>query len=140
MRLDGKVALITGAGSGMGRVASLLFAQEGAKVVATDVDEAAGQETASLARAEGLDVRFVRADVSREADCKGMVAFAEETFGKLDVLYNNAGIFPAGDHSVVDTDEAVWDLVFAVNVKGVYLGCKYGIPAMLRAGGGSIVN
>ena len=140
MRLDGKVALITGAGSGMGRVASLLFAHEGAKVVATDVDETAGQETASLAKAEGLDVRFVRADVSREADCRAMVAFAEETFGKLNVLYNNAGIFPEADHSVTDTEEAVWDKVLAVNVKGVYLACKYGIPAMQRAGGGSIVN
>jgi NAD(P)-dependent dehydrogenase (short-subunit alcohol dehydrogenase family) len=140
MRLEGKVALITGAGSGMGRVASLRFAREGARVVATDVDASAGQDTDSAARADGLDVRFVRADVSREADCRAMVAFAEETFGKLDVLYNNAGIFPAADHSVIDTKEAVWDQVFAVNVKGVYLACKYGIPAMLRAGGGSIVN
>jgi NAD(P)-dependent dehydrogenase (short-subunit alcohol dehydrogenase family) len=140
MRLDGKVALITGAGSGMGRVASLLFAREGAKIVATDVDEAAGRETAALAVAEGLDVRFVRADVSREADCRAMVAFAEETFGNLNVLYNNAGIFPEADHSVTDTEEAVWDKVLAVNVKGVYLACKYGIPAMQRAGGGSIVN
>jgi NAD(P)-dependent dehydrogenase (short-subunit alcohol dehydrogenase family) len=140
MRLEGKVALITGAGSGMGRVAALLFAQEGAQVVATDVDEAAGQETESLAKAAGLDVRFVRADVSREADCRAMVAFAEETFGKLNILYNNAGIFPEADHSVTDTEEAVWDKVLAVNVKGVYLACKYGIPAMQRAGGGSIVN
>lgn len=140
MRLDGKVALITGAGSGMGRVAALLFAREGAKVVATDVDEAAGLETESLAKAERLDVRFVRADVSREADCRAMVAFAEQTFGKLNVLYNNAGIFPEADHSVTDTEEAVWDKVLAVNVKGVYLACKYGIPAMQRAGGGSIVN
>lgn len=140
MRLDGKVALITGAGSGMGRVAALLFAREGARIVATDVDEAAGQETAALAQAEGLNVRFVRADVSREADCRAMVAFAEETFGKLNVLYNNAGIFPEADHSVTDTEEAVWDKVLAVNVKGVYLACKYGIPAMQRAGGGSIVN
>jgi NAD(P)-dependent dehydrogenase (short-subunit alcohol dehydrogenase family) len=140
MRLAGKVALITGAGSGMGRVAALSFAREGARVVATDVDAAAGQETESAARTDGLDVRFLQADVSREADCQAMVAFAEETFGKLDVLYNNAGIFPAADHSVIDTNEAVWDQVFAVNVKGVYLVCKYGIPAMLRAGGGSIVN
>jgi NAD(P)-dependent dehydrogenase (short-subunit alcohol dehydrogenase family) len=140
MRLDGKVALITGAGSGMGRVAAQMFAREGARIVATDVDEGAGQETEALARDEGLEVRFVRADVSREADCQGMVAFAEETFGKLDVLYNNAGIFPEADHSVTDTEEAVWDRVLAVNVKGVYLACKYGIPAMQRAGGGSIVN
>jgi NAD(P)-dependent dehydrogenase (short-subunit alcohol dehydrogenase family) len=140
MRLDGKVALITGAGSGMGRVAAQVFAREGARVVAADLDEEAGRETASLARDEGLDVRFVRSDVSREADCRAMVAFAEETFGRLDVLYNNAGIFPEADHSVVDTDEAVWDRVLAVNVKGVYLACKYGIPAMLKTGGGSIVN
>jgi NAD(P)-dependent dehydrogenase (short-subunit alcohol dehydrogenase family) len=140
MRLDGKVALITGAGSGMGRVAALVFGREGARVVGTDVDEAAGRETEELARGEGLDVRFIRADVSRDADCRAMVAFAEQTFGKLDVLYNNAGIFPAADHSVVDTDEAVWDQVFAVNVKGIYLACKYGIPAMERAGGGSIIN
>jgi NAD(P)-dependent dehydrogenase (short-subunit alcohol dehydrogenase family) len=140
MRLDGKVALITGAGSGMGRVAAQVFAREGARVVAADLDERAGRETESLARDEGLDVRFVRSDVSREADCRAMVAFAEETFGRLDVLYNNAGIFPEADHSVIDTDEAVWDRVLAVNVKVVYLACKYGIPAMLRAGGGSIVN
>jgi NAD(P)-dependent dehydrogenase (short-subunit alcohol dehydrogenase family) len=140
MRLAGKVALITGAGSGMGRVAALTFAREGARVVATDVDTAAGQDTEAAARADGLDVRFLQADVSRESDCQAMVAFGEETFGNLDVLYNNAGIFPAADHSVVDTDEAVWDQVFAVNVKGVYLACKYGIPAMQRAGGGSIVN
>jgi NAD(P)-dependent dehydrogenase (short-subunit alcohol dehydrogenase family) len=140
MRLTGKVALITGAGSGMGRVAALLFAREGAKVVATDVDERAGQGTEALAQAEGLAVRFFRADVSREAECQAMVAFAEQTFGGLHVLYNNAGIFPEADHSVTDTEEAVWDRVLAVNVKGVYLACKYGIPAMLRAGGGSIVN
>ena len=140
MRLDGKVALITGAGSGMGRVAALLFAREGARSWRPTWTRQAGQETEALARAEGLDVRFMRADVSREADCQAMVAFAEETFGRLDVLYNNAGIFPEADHSVVDTDEAVWDRVLAVNVKGVYLACKYGIPAMLRAGGGSIVN
>ena len=140
MRLDGKVALITGAGSGMGRVAALMFAREGARVVAADLDERAGQETEALARQEGLEVRFTRADVSREADCRAMVALAEEAFGKLDVLYNNAGIFPEADHSVIDTEEAVWDRVLAVNVKGVYLACKYGIPAMQRAGGGSIVN
>jgi len=140
MRLEGKVALITGAGSGMGRVAAQLFAQEGAKVVAADLDETAGRETEAFARDAGLDVRFIRADVSREADCQAMVAFAEQTYGRLDVLYNNAGIFPAADHSVIDTDEAVWDQVFAVNVKGIYLTCKHGIPAMLRAGGGSIVN
>jgi NAD(P)-dependent dehydrogenase (short-subunit alcohol dehydrogenase family) len=140
MRLAGKVALITGAGSGMGRVAALTFAREGARVVAADLDEQSGQETEALARNDGLDVRYTRADVSREADCQAMVAFAEDTFGKLDILYNNAGIFPEADRSVVDTDETIWDRVLAVNVKGVYLACKYGIPAIERAGGGSIVN
>ena len=140
MRLAGKVALITGAGSGMGRVAAQVFAREGARVVAADVDVEGGQQTEALARDAGLDVRFTRADVAREADCRAMVELAEATFGKLDVLYNNAGIFPEQDHSVVDTDEAVWDRVLAVNVKGVYLSCKYGIPALLRAGGGSVIN
>lgn len=140
MRLAGKVALITGAGSGMGRTAALMFAREGARVVAADVDNEAGRETEALARDAGHEVRFVRADVAREADCRAMVELAESQFGALHVLYNNAGIFPEHDHSVIDTDEAIWDRVLAVNVKGVYLGCKYGIPAMLRAGGGSIVN
>ena len=140
MRLAGKVALITGAGSGMGRVAAQTFAREGARVVAADLDAEGGQQTEALARDAGLDVRFVRADVAREADCRAMVEAAEAAFGKLDILYNNAGIFPEQDHSVVDTDEAVWDRVLAVNVKGVYLSCKYGIPALLRAGGGSVIN
>ncbi len=139
-RLANKVALITGAGSGMGRAAALLFAREGARVAAADIDERGGRETEKLARAEGLEVRYVRADVSCEADCQAMVAFAEQTFGRLDVLYNNAGIFPEADHSVLDTDGAIWDQVLAVNVKGVAFGCKYGIPALERSGGGSIIN
>ena len=124
----------------MGRVAALLFAREGARVVATDVDERPARRPSRWRATKGWTSGSSRADVSREADCQAMVAFAEETFGKLDVLYNNAGIFPEADHSVIDTDEAVWDQVLAVNVKGVYLACKYGIPAMQRAGGGSIVN
>lgn len=139
-RLAGKVALITGAGSGMGRVAAHLFAREGARVVAADVDVAAGRATEDMAVAEGLEVRFVRANVSLAADCRAMVAFAEQTFGRLDVLYNNAGVMLAADRSVVDTDESAWDQTLAVNVTGVYLGCKYGIPALERAGGGSIIN
>ena len=139
-RLDGKVVLITGAGSGMGRWASVAFAREGARIVASDVVEPAGQETVAQVRAAGGEAIFARTDVSREADVVAAVRAAEAAFGRLDVLYNNAGIFPAEDGAVTDIDEAVWDRVMNVNLKGIYLVCKHGIPALLRAGGGSIVN
>src|SRR5439155_11940917 len=137
MRLEGKVALITGGGSGMGKVASELFAREGASVVLTDVNDEAGQATAS---AIGNGAHFVHADVSREADTRAMVAEAIERFGRIDVLYNNAGVMLPDDGSVDSTDEAIWDTTLAVNVKGVAFGCKYAIPALLTTGGGSIIN
>ena len=140
MRLDGKVSIITGGGSGMGRVAAAMFASQGARVVVAEYSEAAGAETVELVRAAGGEATFVRADVSREADAKAMVDHAVATYGRLDCLYNNAGVMPEADHSVIDTDVATWDAVMAVNVRGVYLGCKYGIPAMIAAGGGSIIN
>ena len=140
MRLKDKVALITGAGSGIGREAAVLFAGEGASVVAVDVAEAAGRETVSKIEAAGGKASFVRADVSKAPEVRAMVEAAERTYGRLNVLFNNAGIFPAADGSVVDTDEETWDLVMRVNLKGVFLGCKYGIPALLRSGGGSVVN
>jgi NAD(P)-dependent dehydrogenase (short-subunit alcohol dehydrogenase family) len=139
-RLAGKVCLITGAGSGMGRIATVRFAQEGAKIVACDVDLDAVKESVKMAEAAGGRAIAVRADVSKEADVKDAVKAGVKAFGKLDVLYNNAGIFPSADHSVTDTDEAVWDKVLAVNVKGVYLVCKHGIPELLAAGGGSVIN
>jgi NAD(P)-dependent dehydrogenase (short-subunit alcohol dehydrogenase family) len=139
-RLEHKVALITGAGSGIGRASALRFGAEGARVVAVDFDAASGRTTADQVRAAGGDADFVRADVARAADVAAMVNFAEQRFGALHVLFNNAGVFPDEDGSVVDTDEATFDRVIAVNLKGVFLGCKYGIPALLRAGGGSIVN
>lgn len=140
MRLRGKVTLITGAGSGMGRLAALTFAREGARIVAADVDAQAGEETAARIVEEGGEALFVACDVSREDQVKTLVQRAVDRFERLDVLYNNAGIFPPEDGSVVELAEEVWDRVLAVNLKGVYLCCKHAIPALLRAGGGSIIN
>ncbi len=140
MRLADKVTIITGAGGGMGRVAARMFAAEGAKVVVAEFGESAGQETVDQIRADGGEASFVRVDVSREADAKAMVDHALATYGRLDCLYNNAGVMPEADHSVTDTEVDVWDQVMAVNVRGVYLGCKYAIPAMEAGGGGSIIN
>ena len=137
MRLENKVALITGAASGIGRETALLFAREGAAVVAVDVNLAACQAVVAEIGSRAI---AVRADVSKAADCEAMVAAAEREFGKLNVLFNNAGISHADDDDAVSTSEEVWDLTFQINVKGVFLGCKYGIPALRRAGGGSIVN
>lgn len=140
MRLRDKVILITGAGSGMGRLAALTFAREGARVVAADVSARAGEETVAEISREGREALFVAADVSREDQVRGLVTRAVDRFGRLDVLYNNAGIFPEEDGSVLEVDEAVWDKVMAVNLKGIYLCCKHGIPALLDAGGGSVIN
>jgi NAD(P)-dependent dehydrogenase (short-subunit alcohol dehydrogenase family) len=140
MRLANKVALITGAGSGIGRQAALLFAAEGAKLVLGDRDATAGERVAKEVAAAGGQATFVAMDVASAADAERAVATAERSYGALHVLFNNAGIFPDADGSPVDTPEAVFDQVMAVNLKGVFLGCKYGIPALLRAGGGSIVN
>jgi NAD(P)-dependent dehydrogenase (short-subunit alcohol dehydrogenase family) len=139
-RLEGKVALITGAGSGIGRESALLFAQQGAAVVAADVDIAAAQDTLSAVQRAGGRATAVHADVSRSADCAGMVAAAEREFGALHVLFNNAGIMHPDDDDAVKTDEAVWNVTMDVNARGVFLGCKHGIPALRRAGGGSIIN
>jgi NAD(P)-dependent dehydrogenase (short-subunit alcohol dehydrogenase family) len=136
VRLRDKVALITGAGSGIGRQAALLFAREGARVVAVDVNEQAAKDTVASIQ----DAIAVRADVSKARDCEQMVAAAEKAFGKLNVLFNNAGIMHAKDDDAVSTGEDVWNLTFEINAKGVFLGCKYGIPALRRAGGGSVIN
>jgi NAD(P)-dependent dehydrogenase (short-subunit alcohol dehydrogenase family) len=140
MRLEGKVALITGGASGMGRVACGLFASEGAKVVLTDVADEAGEAAAAEIRGGGGEARYVHADVSSEPEAEAMVAAAVEAFGRLDVLYNNAGVMPSGDGSVHTNTAATWDLVLGINVKGVAFGCKYAIPAMIGSGGGSIIN
>jgi NAD(P)-dependent dehydrogenase (short-subunit alcohol dehydrogenase family) len=140
MRLKDKVALITGAGSGIGRQTALLFAKEGAAVVAVDVNENAAGETVSLVKQGGGRAIASKADVSKARDCEQMVAAAEKAFGRLNVLFNNAGIMHSNDDDAVSTTEEVWDLTMAINAKGVFLGCKYGIPALKRAGGGSVIN
>jgi NAD(P)-dependent dehydrogenase (short-subunit alcohol dehydrogenase family) len=139
-RLKGQVALVTGAGSGMGRVVASMFAREGAAIVAFDVSAAAVAETQRLIEGEGGAVEAVVGDVSDEAAVKVAVEQALNRFGKLTVLYNNAGIMPEADHSVLDTEVNVWDQVQAVNVRGIYLVCKHGIPALIANGGGSVIN
>lgn len=138
-RLRGKAAIITGAGSGIGRVTAMLFAEEGAKVVAADCDIDRGNETTTVIKQTGGICTFVRADVTCAADVKGMIKKALDSYGRLDILFNNAGV--VGDLvATADYAEENWDKVIAVNLKGVFLGMKYAIPEMPRAGGGSIIN
>jgi len=135
-RLDGKVAVITGAGGGMGREAAIVFADEGAQVCAADIDGAAAEQVAS----EAGDALAVQVDVADGESVQAMYAAAAERFGGIDVLYNNAGISPADDDSILETEEDAWDRVQNVNTRGVYLCCKHGIPYLLERGGGSVIN
>jgi NAD(P)-dependent dehydrogenase (short-subunit alcohol dehydrogenase family) len=137
MRLAGKVALITGAASGMGRSEATMFAQEGAKVVVADLLEAEGRDVVDHVTKAGGQARFVRMDVCSETDWLAAVQAAVAAYGKLDILVNNAGISGSGPDTM---SVAVWDTVMNINAKGVFLGMKYAIPAMQRAGGGAIVN
>jgi NAD(P)-dependent dehydrogenase (short-subunit alcohol dehydrogenase family) len=134
-RLDGKVAVITGAASGIGRASARKFAAEGAHVVVADLDEAG-----STAQAEEVGGLFVRADVTSADDVQAMYAAAIERFGGLDVLFNNAGISPPDDDSILETELDAWRRVQEVNLTSVYLCCKYGIPLLLEHGGGSVIN
>ena len=140
MRLENKVALITGAAGGIGRETALLFASEGARVVAVDVNNEGCQETIAQVTAADGQAIAVHADVSRAEDCEQMVAAAESEFGALHILFNNAGIMDHDDGDASSTSEEVWDRTMAINLKGVFLGCKFGIEALRRAGGGSVIN
>jgi NAD(P)-dependent dehydrogenase (short-subunit alcohol dehydrogenase family) len=131
--------LITGAGSGIGRAAAQLFAKEGAHIVVVDEMKADAQDTVSLIRDAGGKALAVRADVSREADCREMVERALAAFERLDVAFNNAGVGASG-FAVADEEEITWNRLIDVNLKGIFLSMKYEIPAMLNAGGGAIVN
>jgi NAD(P)-dependent dehydrogenase (short-subunit alcohol dehydrogenase family) len=135
-RLDGKVCVITGAAGGMGREAALLFCSEGAKVCVADVDGDAAERTA----AEAGGAFAVQVDVADEASVKAMYSETAKKYGGVDVLYNNAGISPADDASILDTELDAWERVQAVNTRGVYLCCKHGIPYLLERGGGSVIN
>jgi NAD(P)-dependent dehydrogenase (short-subunit alcohol dehydrogenase family) len=139
-RLEGKVAVITGAGSGIGRVAASLFAAEGASVVVADVVPDQAESAVAAIVAGGGSATAVTVDVSDEAEVDAMVRTAMDTYGGLHVLFNNAGIFPGDDGGVLDTPPETWRRVMEVNLKGVWLGCRAGVPAMLESGGGSIVN
>jgi NAD(P)-dependent dehydrogenase (short-subunit alcohol dehydrogenase family) len=137
MRLAGKVALISGAASGMGRSEAIIFAREGAKVVVADILEAEGRDVVDHIAKAGGQARFAKLDVTREADWQAAVEAAVAGFGKLDILVNNAGISGSGPDTL---SVPVWDTVMEINAKGVFLGMKYAIPALQRAGGGAIVN
>ena len=141
MRLKNKVAFITGAGSGVGRATSMIFAKEGAKIVVVDIDPNAGRETVNMIKQQGGDAVFVLCDVAVEADIKKAIETGVSAFNKLDILYNNAGVlWRDKDLEVTRTEEITWDRVMAINLKSVVWVCKYGIPELIRQGGGSIVN
>jgi NAD(P)-dependent dehydrogenase (short-subunit alcohol dehydrogenase family) len=138
-RFAGRGILVTGAGSGIGRAAAQLFANEGGRVVVVDQDENEAQATVTSIRQAGGDALAIGADVSREADCRGMVERALAAYGRLHVAFNNAGIGASG-FAVADEEEVTWSRLIDVNLKGIFLAMKYEIPAMVGAGGGAIVN
>ena len=139
-RLEGKAVFITGAASGIGRQSAVRFAAEGAQVAVVDVDADGAAAVADEVIGAGGQAIALRADVSSEGEVAAAVADAEEAFGRLDVVFNNAGIMHSDDGDAQATEETVWDLTMDINLKGVWFGCRHGIPALRRSGGGSIIN
>jgi NAD(P)-dependent dehydrogenase (short-subunit alcohol dehydrogenase family) len=143
MRLKNKVAIITGAGSGQGRAAALIFSREGARIAVSDWKPELGDETVTLVKKAGGEAIFIRTDVSESADVQNLVRTTVSTYGRIDILYNNAGVgfsSPLSMSDVINTPEADWDRVIAINLRSMYLTAKFGIPEMIKSGGGSIIN
>ena len=143
LRLKNKVAIITGGSSGIGRESCLLFSKHGAKIIIADVNQKGAEETIELVNSDNgkeMPIHFIKTDVSKAEDCKNMVDFTLNKFGKLDIMFNNAGIMHSQDDNAETTQEKIWDLTMNINLKGVFFGCKYAIPAMRQNGGGSIIN
>jgi NAD(P)-dependent dehydrogenase (short-subunit alcohol dehydrogenase family) len=141
MRLKGKVTLITGAARGIGKASAILFSKEGSKIIIADINEIEGQETASEINRNGGIAIFVKADVSKSKDVKILIEDTINKFGKLNILYNNAGVFwSKKDGPVTDIDEEVWDSILKINLYSTYLCSKYAIPKIIESGGGSIIN
>lgn len=139
-RLKNKVCVITGGATGMGGVASRLFSDEGASVVIGDLKEKEAQKKIDEILDHGGKATYFQCDVSREKDCANLIQHAVNKYGGVDVLYNNAGIFPSDDHSILDNPEKVYDLVYSINLKGIVFCSKYAIPEMIKRGGGSVIN
>ncbi len=140
MRLGNKTALITGGGNGIGRESALLFAREGAKVVIVDRNQDLAQRTTEEILSSGGQAAYICADVSQAEGCRTMIEYAQAKFDQLHILFNNAGILESDDGNAQQTSEQTWDQTMAINVKSIFLGCKYGIPLIKKSGGGSIIN
>jgi NAD(P)-dependent dehydrogenase (short-subunit alcohol dehydrogenase family) len=139
--LNNKVALITGGGQGIGRAAARIFSREGAKIMVADINEKSGNETADEIKRRGGEAHFVHADVSKIDDVRNIFEIVKNKYKEFHILYNNASVFlPLKDGKVVDIEEEVWDRVVSVNLKSIYLTCRYGIPLMIESGGGSVIN
>lgn len=139
MRLADKAAIITGAGSGIGKASAILFAREGAKVAVADINDTAGEGTVAAIKSDGGEAFFVHTDVSKASDAEKLVRETVKNFGRIDILFNVAGM-PMNNVAIEDLDEELWDRIYTVNVKGVFLTMKYTIPAMRKSGGGAIIN